>query len=74
MRRINMPPKSPLDFLQNLQPAELKTAAARRFADFCLQDFDQHMDEEGFDLDVYADAVKLVVERLEAARRGELTA
>lgn len=59
------------DFLQNLQPAELKTAAARRFADFCVQDFVQHSDVEGFDPEVYAGAARLVIERLEASRHNK---
>ncbi len=62
------------DFLQNLRPTELKTAAARRFADFCLQDFDHQAGTEGFDPEAYADAVKLVVGRLEALRHKEQAA
>lgn len=64
-----MPPQLPPDFLQNLRPTELKTAAARRFADFCLQDFGRHYGtDDAFDPDRYADATRLVIERLEALR------
>ncbi len=66
-------PKTP-DFLQTLKPEQLKTAAARRFADFCLQDFPSHAHAEGFDPQVYADAVSMVIARLEANRYSEFNA
>lgn len=56
------------DFLKTLQPEQLKTAAARRFADFCLRDFTTHSKADGFDPQVYADAASLVIARLEARR------
>lgn len=66
-------PKSPPlpDLLQAVQPAQLKTAAARRFMEFCQQDFPSHAKADGFDPQVYVDAVKLVVSRLEATRHME---
>ncbi|MBU0656906.1 MAG: hypothetical protein KJ914_17425 [Gammaproteobacteria bacterium] len=66
-----MSAKHPPEFLQGLQPETLKTAAARRFADFCLQDFPTHAKAEGFDPQVYADAASLVIARLEATRHME---
>lgn len=59
------------DFLKTLQPEQLKTAAARRFADFCLHDFPTCGKADGFDPQVYADAASLVIARLEASRHGE---
>ena len=53
------------------QPTQFKTAAARRFMAFCQEDFPKHNKADGFDPSVYADAVKLVISRLEASRQGE---
>ena len=53
------------------QPSQFKTAAARRFMAFCQQDFPQHKHADGFDPQIYVDAVKLVISRLEASRQGE---
>jgi hypothetical protein len=66
-------PKSPppLDLMQEIQPAQLKTAAARRFMEFCQKDFPTHGKADGFDPKVYVDAVKLVISRLEATRHME---
>ena len=58
-------------FMQALHPERLKTAAARRFAEFCVQDFPTHAEEAGFDPDTYAEAVGWVVTRLEMNRRTE---
>ena len=62
------------DFLQQLQPEQLKTAAARRFADFCLQDFPDRQKTDAFEPHVYADAASLVVARLEATRYSDTLA
>ena len=59
---------NPLEALQLTQP---KTAAARRFMEFCLADFPTHAKADGFDASVYTDAVQLVINRLEAARHTE---
>lgn len=59
------------NLLPAIQPAALKTAAARRFLEFCQQDFPTHTKADGFDPHVYADAVKLVIDRLEATRHME---
>lgn len=56
------------DLAQVLAPVPLKTAAARRFMEFCQQDFQRRAHTDGFDPSVYADAVALVIERLEATR------
>ncbi|WGZ94066.1 MAG: hypothetical protein QJT81_20110 [Candidatus Thiothrix putei] len=65
-------PKSPpaIDLMQAF-PTPLKTAAARRFMEFCLQDLPRHTHADGFDPHVYADAVALVISRLEATRHME---
>ena len=62
------------DFLQQLQPEQLKTAAARRFADFCLQDFPDRQKTDGFEPYVYTDAASLVIARLEATRYSDTLA
>lgn len=64
-------PTPELDLAQILPPVPLKTAAARRFMEFCQHDFQSHARADGFDPNVYADAVKLVVDRLEATRHAE---
>lgn len=67
------PKPTPLDptLLQAIPVASLKTAAARRFLDFCQQDFSTHTKADGFDPNLYVDAVKLVLSRLEATRHME---
>lgn len=57
--------------LPDLQPDTLKTAAARHFMEFCQKDFPTHTHADGFDPKVYADAARLVLERLEATRHME---
>lgn len=64
-------PAPTLDLMQAIAPAPLKTAAARRFMEFCQQDFPTHDKADGFDPKVYVDAVKLVIDRLEATRHME---
>ncbi len=64
-------PTPSLDLMQAIAPVPLKTAAARRFMEFCQQDFPTHNKADGFDPNVYADAVKLVINRLEATRHME---
>lgn len=64
-------PVPELDLAQILPPVPLKTAAARRFMEFCQQDFQSYAHADGFDPKVYADAVTLVVNRLEATRHME---
>lgn len=60
-----------LSLLQAIPVASLKTAAARRFLEFCQQDFLTHTKADGFDPQIYADAVKLVLGRFEATRHME---
>ncbi|MEZ5453197.1 MAG: hypothetical protein R3E93_10370 [Thiothrix sp.] len=66
-------PKSPPlpDLLQATQAGQVRTAAARRFLEFCQQDYPTHTKADGFDPQVYLDAVKLVLNRLEATRHME---
>ncbi|MGB5597860.1 MAG: hypothetical protein WBM66_04005 [Thiothrix litoralis] len=64
-------PAPNLDLMQEIAPAPLKTAAARRFMEFCQQDFPTQQKADGFDPKVYTDAVKLVISRLEATRHME---
>lgn len=68
------PPKKLPDFntlIPELQPTDLKASASRHFMEFCQRDFPTHTHADGFDPDVYVDAVKLVIERLEATRHLE---
>lgn len=64
-------PSPELDLLQAIPAAPLKTAAARRFLEFCQQDLPTQTQADGFDPQVYVDAVKLVLDRLEATRHME---
>lgn len=55
-----------------LNVAQLKTTAARRFAEFCQQNFAAVSSQDNFDAELYQEAAKLVLERLEqAASTGE---
>ncbi len=49
-----------------------KTAVARRFAEFCQEDLPTQSKADGFDAQVYADAVQLVIGRLEAVSQREV--
>lgn len=44
--------------IDNLSPT------ARRFAEFCKTDIQQYKDDDEFDLDIYQDAVRFVVQKL----------
>lgn len=37
---------------------------AKRFAEFCKEDIKQYEDDDTFDADIYQDAIKLVLEKL----------
>lgn len=37
---------------------------AKRFAEFCKEDIKQYENVENFDIDIYQDAVKLVINKL----------
>ncbi|TXH70997.1 MAG: hypothetical protein E6Q85_07550 [Thiothrix sp.] len=55
-----------------LYTSQLTSAAARRFAEFCQQNFAVVSNQESFDASLYQEAAKLVIERLEqAAIKGE---
>lgn len=55
-----------------LNAAQLTSTAARRFAEFCQQNFTVVSNQEHFDAELYQQAAKLVIERLEqAAATGE---
>lgn len=73
MFRKKSPKTSPdlLQLLPEFDPDTLKTLAARHFMEFCRKDFSAHTHADGFDPQVYADATRLVVERLEATRHME---
>lgn len=49
-----------------------KTAVARRFSEFSQQDLPTQSKADGFDAQVYADAVQLVIDRLEAVSQREV--
>ncbi|WP_298609825.1 hypothetical protein [uncultured Thiothrix sp.] len=55
-----------------LNTSQLKSTAARRFAEFCQQNFAVVANQENFDANLYQEAAKLVIERLEqAANTGD---
>ena len=55
-----------------LSASQLKSTAARRFAEFCQQNFAATSTQDSFDASLYQEAAKLVIERLEqAATVGE---
>lgn len=55
-----------------LNAIPLKSKAARRFTEFCQQNLAVAAQQENFDLHLYREAVRLVIERLEhAATTGE---
>lgn len=55
-----------------LNASQLKSTAARRFAEFCQQNFAVLSHQDNFDANLYQEAAKLVLERLErAAMTGE---
>ena len=37
---------------------------AKRFAEFCKEDLKQYENDDAFDVDIYQDAIKLVLEKL----------
>jgi len=43
---------------------EKQKGAAKRFAEFCKEDVKGQADQEGFDIDKYQDAIKIVLEKL----------
>jgi acyl-homoserine lactone acylase PvdQ len=48
-----------------LNTSQLKSTAARRFAEFCQQNFAATSNQAQFDAALYQEAAKLVIERLE---------
>lgn len=48
-----------------LNPAQLKSITARRFAEFCQQNFAATSNQPNFDAELYQEATKMVIERLE---------
>lgn len=54
-----------------LDKNSLKSVAARRFAEFCKQDILNNDDPDDPDNDLYREAAKLVLQRLERAIHGE---
>lgn len=53
--------------------SEKQKGAAKRFADFCKEDVKVQSQNEGFDINKYEDAIKIVLEKLtESNSVGEL--
>lgn len=50
--------------LRWLKPENLSQTSAR-FAEFCLSDVKQYENDENFDIDIYQEAIKRVIEKLE---------
>ncbi len=54
-----------------LNTTQLKSMAARRFAEFCQHNLTMAANQENFDAHLYQAAAKLVIERLEQAATGD---
>jgi len=52
-------------YLRWLQADNLTTNVAKRFAEFCKDDVEERAADEHFDMEIYEDAVRLIVDRLE---------
>ena len=52
-------------YLRWLKEEGLTTKVAKRFAEFCEEDVEQRSNADTFDAEVYEEAVKLVIDRLE---------
>lgn len=52
-------------YLRWLNEDDLTTKIAKRFAAFCDEDVEQRSSAESFDAEIYEDAVKQILERLE---------
>lgn len=44
---------------------------SKRFTEFCKNDIKQYEGDDAFDVAVYQDAIKLVIEKLEKTRQTE---
>lgn len=42
---------------------------SKRFAEFCKNDIKQYESNDGFDPDIYQDAIKLIIEKFEDTRQ-----
>lgn len=52
-------------YLRWLKTDDLQTEVAKKFITFCKEDIDTRSKQEGFEADIYEDAVKLIIEKLE---------
>ena len=50
---------------------DTQKGAAKRFAEFCKEDIKLQSDMDGFDIDKYQDAVKIVLEKLSESNSVE---
>lgn len=50
---------------------EKEKGAAKRFAEFCKEDIKSQSEIEGFDIDKYQDAIKIVLEKLSESNSVE---
>lgn len=53
-----------------LDVSSLKSVAARRFAEFCQQDFAEQQTGADFDAELYREASRYIVERIEQSIVG----
>lgn len=51
--------------LRWLNQEDLTTKVAQRFVRFCKQDIDERSKSDSFNIDLYTDAMKLVISKLE---------
>ena len=58
-------------YLRWLKEDELTTKVARRFAEFCEEDIEQRSNVDTFDAEVYEEAVKLVIDKLEEKEKQQ---
>ena len=54
-----------------LDVKSFRSVAARRFAEFCQQDFKDKSQDQSFDATLYQDACRFILERLEQAMDGD---
>jgi len=58
----------------NTQLRWLKTdnlsQVSKRFVEFCKRDIEQYADDDNFDPDIYQDAIKLIIKKLEKTRQA----
>lgn len=52
-------------YLRWINDDQITTTIAQRFVEFCDEDIEQRANAEGFDADIYQDAMNLIIDRFE---------